>query len=440
MKFYQYIIWILVIPIFCQSNGIIQSEILKTGFYFENFAFDWTPINKEKDLHAITINEFRFNFSNINMSMTNGPQNKLVNLKFSGPDISVKDFIIKSSVNTEDWITKEKIRRLKLREKIPKDGIELIAKAVDLYRIDNNKLPSTINDLVINKYVNMNIYPLNDYSWKYTLQLPAQVLATPTQINNVPNTNALIFNWQTKEFQLDSKKDSLLNIPLANWEYLFQLNDLTQEFTSSIEATINPDSLNFDLKMKRGKFRINNTSFSAIPNQNLNELTRFTLPELFIDVTDVILNGTLSDTPIIHSGSGKFRIRNFEVKIPEGIREEPEIQSMLETLGIWNNALMIRLIEIDLNIINQFTGEVHFKFHTPFLKISIDGGISLRQNRLTTDIILHNTEVRLRPISLGVRKWIRKWEKEKGKSFLRKGSTILLTIDGPLNELRVHGY
>ena len=146
---------------------------------------------------------------------------------------------------------------------------------------------------------------------------------------------------------------------------MFQLNDLTQEFSSSIEATINPDSLNFDLKMKRGKFRINNTSFSAIPNQNLNELTRFALPELFMDVTDVILNGTLSEISIIHSGSGKFMIRNFSIKIPEGIREEPEIQSILETMGIWNNALMIRLIEIDLNIINQFTGEVHFKFHTP---------------------------------------------------------------------------
>ena len=40
---------------------------------------------------------------------------------------------------------------------------------------------------------------------------------------------------------------------------------------------------------------------------------------------------------VIHRGKGKFRIRNFEIKIPKGIKEEPEIESMLKTLGIWNN-------------------------------------------------------------------------------------------------------
>ena len=440
MKICKYLTWLLSIPIFCQSNGIMNTDILKTGFYFENLNFDWTPMDKEMDLHTIKIGEFKFAFSDIETKLINTPVGRTANIRFSGPDLSLNNMTIKSSILAENWITKEKIRRLKIREKIPKDGIETISNAIDLFKIDLGRFPSSINDLVIYKYINMNIYPLNDYSWKYILQLPTQLLAIPTQINTVPERNALVYNYETKSFQLDSKTDSLLSIPSVNWQYLFELNNLSQTFSSTIEAKINPDSLHFDLIMKRGQFKISNTSFSAIPDKSLNERTRITLPELYVDVNDMILNGTISDNPIIHSGSGKFRIKNFEVKIPEGIREEPEIQSMLETMGIWNNSLMIRLIEFNVNIINQFTSEIDFKFHTPFLKISIQGGLSLRQNSSSPDILLHNTEVKLQPISLGIRKWIRKWEKDNGKNFLRKGSTIVLTIDGPINDLRIHGY
>ena len=52
---------------------------------------------------------------------------------------------------------------------------------------------------------------------------------------------------------------------------------------------------------------------------------------------------------------------------------------MLKTLGIWNNSLMIRLIELDINLINEFTGDLIFRFQTPFLKVSVDGDFSLRQ-------------------------------------------------------------
>ena len=67
-----------------------------------------------------------------------------------------------------------------------------------------------------------------------------------------------------------------------------------------------------------------------------------------------------------------FKIRNFEIKIPNDLKEEPEIQSMLDVMGIWNNSLMVRMLEMEVNLINQFTGDAKFKFHTPFIKISID--------------------------------------------------------------------
>ena len=59
------------------------------------------------------------------------------------------------------------------------------------------------------------------------------------------------------------------------------------------------------------------------------------------------------------------------------LKEEPEIQSMLDVMGIWNNSMMVRLLEMEVNLINQFTGDAKFKFHTPFIKISINGDFSL---------------------------------------------------------------
>jgi hypothetical protein len=38
-----------------------------------------------------------------------------------------------------------------------------------------------------------------------------------------------------------------------------------------------------------------------------------------------------------------------------------------------------------------------------------------------------------------VRRYIRQWEKENNKTLNRKGSSIILTINGELNNLFIHG-
>ena len=102
---------------------------------------------------------------------------------------------------------------------------------------------------------------------------------------------------------------------------------------------------------------------------------------------------------------------------------------------------MIRLLEVKLNMLNQFTGDIKLKLHTPFLKISCTGDFSIRQNNtLDPKIYLHHTEIRVHPISLGIRKYIREWEKNNGKTLTRKGATVVLKLEGPIRNPIIKGF
>ena len=122
--------------------------------------------------------------------------------------------------------------------------------------------------------------------------------------------------------------------------------------------------------MKRAQFKISGCSFTAVPNDIIDDKSKISLPDLVLEGKNIAFDIKNNKIPIIHRGSGSFRIRNFEIKIPNDLKEEPEIQSMLDVMGIWNNSMMVRLLEMEVNLINQFTGDAKFKFHTPFIKIS----------------------------------------------------------------------
>jgi hypothetical protein len=87
------------------------------------------------------------------------------------------------------------------------------------------------------------------------------------------------------------------------------------------------------------------------------------------------------------------------------------------------------------------TGNINIKIQTPFLKVLVDAYMSVRQNgTLNPEITLHNTKVKISPIALGVRKYIKSWEKKNGKRLNREGSNIILNIQGPLKNLLIQGF
>ena len=428
------LIFVIVNIGFSQFNGQLNGEIISSGFYFNNLNIDWNPRNNDFDNHNLSIDEFKIGFTKLKFENLSDNKNTTSKIGITGPDFIMDNLSIKSKIYSTDWITDEKIKRLEKRQKVPKNAILKISDAIKLYQIDHNDLPLSLNDLHINKYINLDLPPFNDYGWSYVMNLPQSIVANPTQIYPFPNSKTIQYNYQTETFKNSPEVDSLYKIPQVKWEYLFNIKNISTSFSSKIYLILNEDSTNFSLNMKRGQFKLNGASFSVTPLEYIIDHSSINLPELMLETNDFILEGSIDESPVLHSLKGTFRMRNFEIKIPEGLGNEPEIENYLETLGIWNNSFMVRLIQIEINMINQSTGDFTIKFQTPFLKILAVGDFSSQQTgSLTPNLVLHKTTIKITPISLGIRKWIRQWEKNN-QELKRNGATIILDIEGPLKE------
>ena len=432
---FQNLFFIIVNIGFSQVNGVINGNLISSGFHFNNLDLNWRPKDNNFDKHTLSIGTFQIDFTKLNLENLSDSGKIKSKISISGPDLSMENLSIKSKVLSTDWITDEKIKRLERRQKVPKGSILKISDAIKLYQIDLGELPLSLNDLHINNYINLDLPPFNDYGWSYTLNLPESIIANTTQINPFPNSKMIQYNYQTETFITPPQIDSLYKIPQVKWEYLFNIKNISTSFSSKIELEINRNLTNFSVIMKRGQFKISNASFSALPLEHLLDNSIIKLPELLLETNDFIAEGSIDDFPILHSLKGTFRLRNFEIKIPEGLSDEPEIENYLERLGIWNNSFVIRLIQIEINMLNESTGDFTVKFQTPFLKILAVGNFSSQQTgSAAPELTLHNTTIKINPIALGIRKWIRQWEKDNQK-LKRSGATIILDVEGPLKEL-----
>ena len=420
---------------FSQFDGQLKSEIISSGFYFNNLNIDWNPRNNDFDNHNLSVDQFKIGFTKLEFENLSDNKNTITNIGINGPDFTMENLSIRSKIYSTDWITDEKIKRLEKRQKVPKNAILKISDAIKLYQIDYNDLPLSLNDLHVNKYINLDLPPFNDYGWNYVMNLPQSIIANTTQIYPFPNSKTIQYNYQTETFKNSPEVDSLYKIPEVKWEYMFNIKHISTSFSSKIDLMINENFTNFSLNMKRGQFKLKSASFSVTPLENIIDHSSISLPELMLEANDFILEGSIDESPVLYSLKGTFKIRNFEIKIPEGLSNEPEIENYLERLGIWNNSFMVRLIQIEIDMINESTGDFTIKFQTPFLKIHAVGNFSAQQTGLATpNLVFHNTKVKVTPIALGIRKWIRDWEKNNHE-LQRNGATIILDIRGPLKEV-----
>jgi hypothetical protein len=183
-----------------------------------------------------------------------------------------------------------------------------------------------------------------------------------------------------------------------------------------------------------------NIQLSAIPESRLTDLISLKIPKIRFEVKDFFFDGSFGDFPKINSIKSNFKIRNFDLKLPGGFIEEPEVENIIQSLGIRNNSIKIRLLEIDIKMINEMTGISIIKVHTPFLKLDIHSNLIITQNgTYQPKIKFSNSEVRLNPIALGIRKYIREWEKKNNKNLKRMGSVITLNVSGDFSNIFIHG-
>lgn len=438
-KYFLILFFFNFVP-FAQGDSEIKFDLQNLELYFSNLNTTWNS-NQENDYsYTVTIKDYKFSFSEINIKNNYNSDNLLSDIKIIGPIIDINKFEFKAKIFSENWITKEKIKRYRIRQNIPRLAIKKIEEASKLFKIDNKIYPNNINQLDVENYLEFDKYPFNDYGWKYKIDLPNIITAKPTNLNIAPNSDIIIYNFQEDKFQNNPKLDSLINIPNVEWNYFFSVQKVVQNILSSILLSFSPDGKNFTVEIINGQFKMESLKFSAVPNNRFEDLINLKIPSIKFEINDFFFNGTLGDIPEINSLKSNFKVRNFDLKLPDGLIEEPEIEKLMKTLGIWNNSIKIRLFEIDISMINELTGSAIIKIYTPFLKIDVNVNMIVKQNgTLQPKIILSNSTVKINPIALGVRKYIRKWEKENNKTLKRQGSIITLNLSGDISNLFIHG-
>ena len=407
------------------------------GFFVNNIQTDWNS-NKNNYRFNGKLKTFELGFKRTQIHFSDKVDKKKIRINFQGPELSFLGFNLSIHNRSIDWINNI---RSSLREQYQKpalDGIQFLSTAMGSFTLSEGYEPKSLEDLISKKYINLSAYPFNNNRLSFSINSYGKIkVATPSRSKS-KSSQVIYYDTKTKDISGDyiSKSD----IDTIDWKYSINAQEISQTFSSDATLSYGHDSSSFKFLQKKGRFKISGISLEAIPESNINDLAQFRLNDLVLETSNINLFGFIKDSiPKIDHGRGHFSLRNLEVNIPTSLSSDIEINYFLEQLGIWNGVLKIRLIDFEINLLSSRLGEIRVRLQTPFLSISLDGDISLAQNSKNSKIMFQQTDVKIKPISLGVGTMIRKWEKSNDIELPRKNGVIMLKINGPILRPQIDG-
>ena len=226
-----------------------------------------------------------------------------------------------------------------------------------------------------------------------------------------------------------------------SWNFIFQIHKIEQNFLSDIDINMDPNNYIFEFYQKRGRFHINGINIFAIPDNNIFEQTIFKINNLSLDINDFFIQiKKIKDEQNIQNGRGSFTFRNFELKIPPKLLDDETIANLLKDFGVRNGLIRIRQLDFNIHFYDNEFGLINASFISPFLKMNLNSQMSIdSKSSIYESIDLFDTELRINPISYGVRDMIREWEIEYNKNLNREGPIIVLKFSGPLKNPTIIG-
>ena len=422
---------ILLLPIWLIGQTSIETLFKKSGFYFEDLkmqVFSDTLDNFKTS--QLEVNELKIKLSDLESYYNTNNAEKVYDFKIKGPDLSIKKLSLKGNRILNNWVISERINQLKKRESVAKNNLLIIRDAVLKYEVDNLKLPNSLDQLSINNYLDLKRSSFINQHWNYSLNLPESILSEPSSINPFSENKVIIYDWIQKDFSINPELDSLENLTRSEWIIKLNIESINNLLTSIIHVKTKQNTTNYHLQINKGDFEINELIFDAIPDQSLTQLTKIEIPKLKVQLSDLVLDIDLEKKVVLNHGKLNFKIQNFEIKFPSELREEPRIQQILEQFGIWNNSLLIKELNIFLNIINENTAEIELFFNAPFMKINLMGGLSINQTISLPQISLKQMKVEIKPISFGLKTFIKNWEENHKIELKRDNGIIILDLEG----------
>ncbi|MFL2997204.1 MAG: hypothetical protein ACJZ1Q_00455 [Candidatus Neomarinimicrobiota bacterium] len=422
---------ILLLPIWLIGQTSIETLIKKSGFYFEDLKMQISSDTLDNfKTSQLEVNELKIKLSDLESYYNTNNAEKVYDFKIKGPDLSIKKLSLKGNRILNNWVISERINQLKKRESVAKNNLLIIRDAVLKYEVDNLKLPNSLDQLSINNYLDLKRGSFINQHWNYSLNLPESILSEPSSINPFSENKVVIYDWIQKDFSINPELDSLENLTRSEWIIKLNIESINNLLSSIIHVKTNLNTTNYHLQINKGDFEINELIFDAIPDQSLTQLTKIEIPKLKVQLSDLVLDIDLEKKVVLNRGKVNFKIQNFEIKFPSELREEPRIQQILEQFGIWNNSLLIKELNIFLNIINENTAEIELFFNAPFMKINLMGGLSINQTISLPQISLKQMKVEIKPISFGLKTFIKNWEENHKTELERDNGIIILDLEG----------
>ena len=270
------------------------------------------------------------------------------------------------------------------------------------------------------------------------LDKPNNIRSVTTSSHHARFRRTLILDWNSRKIMgLESENYSKESIP---WDFNLNINKVEQKLFSDIKVIIGPDISNIEFKQKKARLQLKGINISAIPKSEMVDQARFRLSDVILEITNLVMETQkIGDSPRVYNGTGQFTLRNFEIKIPSLLSSDEDIANIAEKLGIKNGLFRVRQVDLKLTLKDDRFGEIHAMFVAPFLKINLDGEFSYSQIESDPNVYLQNMVLKINPISYGVRDLILNWEKENEQSLPRQGATIILKLDGSMDDPIIHG-
>lgn len=431
-----------IIVLFIIFSFPYNQEYLNGSFYLDQIFFQLNSLKIESNLSKdslstgeLSLELFKFGFDDISIK---NKQNDFLELLINGPNIILENFEINTKYSLPNYYNLILSDLSDRRYETPMDGFEILEKAIKAYNLKFEIYPEAYNDLIVESFINSSKYPFNQYEWNYDLQLPNNIIASTTSMYKYPK-KTITFDWQTKKITnrvLDKYKKNIIQ-----WEFILKIRDIEQKFLSDLKIDFKPDNYNFELYQKLGKFEINGLNIIAIPSNDIFEQTIFKLNKTSIEINDLFFQLIKSDNePNIQNGRANFAMKNFELMIPQKLLTDESTRIIMQDLGVRNGLIRIRQLEVGINFYDNEFGTITASFISPFLKINFNAQISIDSKKdFQKSMDLFDTELRINPISYGIRDLIRKWEIENNKNLNREGPVIVLKISGPMSNPKIIG-
>ncbi len=422
----------LIISQCIKSQNYIDASASLEKLYLQLNKFKIaTNISKDSlDNAQLSIQYFKFGFDDVAIKNI---KNDSIGLVINGPGLSLNHFELVANYKLPNFYNLILSDLSDKRYETPMDAFEVLEKAAEAYLQKNNKYPKNYNDLVIETLIKPDKYPFSDNEWKYTMSLPLSIDARTTSRHKKQEKH-ISLNWETK--RITNKESDNFPKDSSNWCFTFNINEIEQSLLSDINISLSPKNSSVEYFQKYGKFKLKGLSITAIPNNDIFEQTIFKINDIALNIDNLFFQ-VLDEKgyPNFQNGYGNFSIKNLEFKIPPSITDDETINFLMLELGARNGLLRIRRTDFNFRFYDNEFGIIEAFFDSPFLKINISGQFSIDSRKKDfSSLELFDTEIRINPISYGVRDIIRKWEIENDKNFNREGPVVVLKLTGPINK------